>query len=155
MSPTNHSFNQIDICLLAKNQLSDFTELVRLFAEVFETDNFRLPPTAYLRKLLERENFLVFAAFHQQKVIGGLTTYVLQHYYEEKPLAYIYDVAVATEWQRQGIGRMLINAHNGYCRQQGFAEAYVQADQEDDHAIDFYRKTKATEAPVVHFSYYF
>lgn len=155
MSHSNKSINQTDIRLLETDNPASFTDLIWLFAEVFEMDNFKLPPAAYQKKLLEREDFLVFAAFHQQKVIGGLTTYVLHQYYEEKPLAYIYDVAVATDWQRQGIGRMLINAHNDYCRKQGFAEAYVQADLEDDHAIEFYRKTQAAEAPVVQFSYYF
>jgi aminoglycoside 3-N-acetyltransferase I len=81
---------------------------------------------------------------------------VLDQYYSTKPLAYLYDLAVLTEYQRKGVGRKLIEFTNNYCRQEGFKEVFVQADKMDDYALDFYRSTNPTlEEQVVHFSYIF
>lgn len=69
-------------------------------------------------------------------------------------MAYIYDLAVLTEYQRQGVGKQLIEFIKAYCEKQGSEGVFVQADKPDDYAIDFYRKTRpTTEEPVVHFSY--
>ena len=117
--------------------------------------NFVMPDHKYLTDLLKQENFLAVAAKKDHLVIGGLTIYVLQQYYSTKPLAYIYDLAVLTEYQRKGIGQKIINYVTDYCRDKGFEEVYVQADKVDAHAIDFYRKTNPTaEEAVVQFSYH-
>jgi aminoglycoside 3-N-acetyltransferase I len=71
-----------------------------------------------------------------------------------KPLVYIFDLAVQTPLQRQGIGKKLIDAINKFCTEAGMEEVFVQADVIDDYAIDFYRKTKPTaEEDVIHFTY--
>lgn len=73
-----------------------------------------------------------------------------------KPIAHIYDLAVSTSYQRKGIGSKLIAFANEYCKQSGFEEVFVQAEKDDDYAIDFYRSTKpAEELEAVHFSYKF
>ncbi len=128
--------------------------LVKLFGEVFEMKDFSLPQPNYLQNLLERPNFDVFVALDNNHVVGGLTTYVLEQYYSEKPLAYIYDLAVASNLQRQGIGKQLIAEVNAFYTKKGFEEMYVQADKVDAHAVDFYRKTMPTEeVPVINFNY--
>ena len=116
--------------------------------------SFKLPPERHLKSLLRKPGFMAFVAKSGAKVIGGLTAYVLYQYYAEKPLAYIYDLAVKTNLQRQGIGQQLISAINDHCRKQGFEEVFVQADRIDQHAVDFYRKTHPTEEEdVLHFYY--
>jgi aminoglycoside 3-N-acetyltransferase I len=40
-----------------------------------------------------------------------------------------------------------------YCKKNGYEEMFVLADDADDHAIEFYRSTGATEGRVVNFSY--
>lgn len=87
------------------------------------------------------------------KVIGGSTSYTLHQYYSKLPLVYIYDLAVKTKFQRQGIGKMLISGITNYCREIGIEEVFVQADEEDGYAIEFYHSTGATTEKVVHFSY--
>ena len=97
---------------------------------------------------------MVFIASSEDKIVGGLTVYVLEQYYHIKPLAYIYDLAVTASFQRKGIGKKLIDAVNNHCREQGFEEVFVQADKIDDYARDFYRKTRPTnEEDVSHFYY--
>jgi ribosomal protein S18 acetylase RimI-like enzyme len=126
--------------------------LVRLYAEVFETQSFTMPSAGYLQALLEKEHVMFFTALSGGEVVGGLTAYVLPSVYFEKSEIYIYDLAVATEYQRKGIGRQLINALKEYCKEAG-REIFVQADIEDQHAIDFYKATGGRSEDVIHFSY--
>lgn len=146
--------NDLHIKKLSVNNVSCFENLIILFEEVFEMKKFSIPKSEYLRELLAKENFHVFVALKEDSVIGGLTAYTLNQYYSEKPLAYIFDLAVANLWQRQGIGNALIMHTKSYFRQNGYSEVFVQADRVDDYAVDFYRKTNPTEEEdVLHFYY--
>ena len=139
---------------LGKNDISKFIELIRLFEVVFEMKDFSIPDSKHLQTLLNNNDFFVFVALLENRVAGGLTSYVLEQYYWEKPLAYIFDLAVHTDLQRQGIGKKLIAAANEFYKERGFEEVFVQADKVDEYAIDFYRSTKPTEEEqVVHFYY--
>lgn len=143
-----------EIQILKANDMERFQELISVFEIVFEMKNFKRPSDIHLKNLLEKGNFFAVVALHNNQVIGGLTIYVLDQYYSEKPLAYLYDLAVLTDFQRKGIGKELIAFTNLYCKEQGFEEMFVQADKVDDYAIDFYRLTNPTvEGQVVQFSY--
>ncbi len=126
--------------LTGKN-INKFIELIKVFGEVFEIQNFSIPSRKYLQKLLSKTGFDVFIAEKENKIFGGLTAYTLDQYYSERPLAYIYDLAVKKQFQRQGIGRKLINAAAEYYSSKGYEELFVQADKVDDYAVEFYRKT--------------
>ena len=146
--------SEFDIEVVVENDLTKFIHLIHLFERVFEMKNFTLPKAEHLQKLLERNDFFVFVALLNNRVVGGMTTYVLDQYYSEKPLAYIYDLAVETEFQRKGIGRKLIAEANKFFRERGFEEVFVQADKVDEYAVDFYRSTRPDdEEQVVHFYY--
>ena len=139
---------------LSEKDLEGFRQVINMFKDVFEIGSCQVPDSTHLQRLLGKSSFLVFAAIEGDEVVGGLTAHVLDQYYGEKPSAYIYDLAVATNYQRQGIGTKLITEVNNYCRDKGFGEVFVQAEKVDDYAIDFYRSTKPTEeVQAVHFSY--
>jgi ribosomal protein S18 acetylase RimI-like enzyme len=138
---------------LSQNELPLFLELIRLFEDVFEMKDFKMPDEKYLQKLLSSESFFVFVALQENKVVGGLTSYILHQYYSEAPLAYIYDLAVKKELQYKGIGKKLISANNEYCKILGVEAVMVEADEVDGHAIRFYRSTGATGLKTVHFDY--
>lgn len=135
------------------DEINKFKELIGVFEEVFEMKNFHIPNTNYLQKLLEKSDFFVFVASLHNNVVGGLTSYVMDQYYEESPLVYIFDLAVKAEFQRKGIGKMLIKVHNDYCKAKGIETVMVQADEVDDHAIKFYQNTGGTAERVIHFDY--
>ncbi len=147
------SETEIKIKKLEGQDIDEFVRLIELFEEVFEMENFAMPHRVYLREVLSKEGFIALVALAGERVVGGLTAYVLEQYYSEKPLAYIYDLAVEAARQRRGIGKQLIAAFQQYCQEQGFEEIFVQADQEDAHAIDFYRSAGAMEKEVRHFYY--
>jgi aminoglycoside 3-N-acetyltransferase I len=144
----------IKIKRLQKEDINGFLDLVELFSNVFEMEQFSMPNRNHLQTLLDREDFLVFVVILGDKVIGGLTSYVLQQYYSEKPIAYLYDLTIDIEYQRQGIGKQLIREVHSFFKEQGFEELFVQAEKVDQYAIDFYRKTNPSqEDQVLQFSY--
>ena len=143
----------VEIKKLGHYDLNYFKDLIRVFEDVFEMEKFTMPDDDYLQQLLEKDSFLVFVALSEDKVVGGLTAYILQQYYSVRPLVYIYDLAVKTNYQRQGIGSILIAGITNYCRETGMEEVFVQADEEDGYALEFYHSTGATAEKVVHFYY--
>ncbi|XDD46702.1 GNAT family N-acetyltransferase [Leptospira sp. WS39.C2] len=143
----------IEFKKLSTDELDKFVELIRVFEDVFEMKEFRMPNQNYLQTLLSRDDFFVFVAILEGKVIAGLTAYLLRQYYSERPLVYIFDLAVETKWQRKGIGKSLIELINRYCKNEGMEEVFVQADLVDDYALDFYRSTGGLPEDVVHFTY--
>ena len=145
---------KLELQILQSHNLDELKELILLFEDVFEMKNFKLPDETHLRKLLAKENFFAVVAKTNDKIIGGLTIYVLDQYYSHKPLAYIYDLAVLTNYQRKGVGRKLIAFTNQYFKEKGFEEVFVQADEVDNYALDFYRLTNPTEEEKVRHFYY-
>lgn len=142
------------ISVLSKNDLAALQELVQVFENVFEMENFQRPEDSHLQALLAKETFYAVTARIDDNVVGGLTIYVLDQYYSTKPLAYLYDLAVLEIYQRKGIGKKLVAFATDYFKQKGFAEVFVQADKVDAYALDFYRATRPTnEEEVVHFYY--
>lgn len=146
----------MDIEILSDKDINDFSNLIKIFEKVFEWDNFSLPTTTHLQRLLKNESFLVFVAKTNHQLVGGLTVHVLDRYDTEKPSAYIYDIAVLPNYQRKGIGKLLIETLKDYCERNGFSEAFVQAETDDHQAVSFYRTTPNTnELLATHFTYSF
>lgn len=147
--------NDVKVKILEESELEKFVALIGVFEAVFEMKEFRIPDRTHLQVLLsDRANFHVAVALMDNVVVGGLTAYTLRQYYSSRPLVYIYDLAVKSELQRQGIGRRLIDYVRGHFSSLGFEEVFVQADRVDTHAVDFYRKTNPTaEEDVLHFYY--
>jgi len=132
-----------------------FTELIRLFEDVFEMKNLVMPSAIHLQKILSEETFLSFVAVHDNKIVGGLTCYILPAYYVTSSSVYVFDLAVLPAFQRKGIGRMLIESVKEYSKNLGYKEVFLQTEVEDQHAIDFYRATEGFEEQTVLFSYPF
>lgn len=145
---------KLEVKKINEDDLDTFIELIKLFELVFEMKNFKMPEKSHLQNTLAKSNFIAMVAMDDNQVVGGLTTYLLDQYYATKPLAYIYDLAVSVERQRQGIGKKLIDEMTKHARDLGCEEVFVQADKIDQHAVDFYRATPVTaEEDVLHFYY--
>lgn len=144
---------RIEIQKLGSYQTKSFIELLDVFEEVFEMKNFESPSMKHLEELLQKDDFFVFVAIHEGEIIGGLTAYSLTQYYSEAPLVYIYDIAVLKKYQRKGVGKKLILGITDYCKELDVEEIFVQAEDADEHALDFYRSTGALSTKVTHFYY--
>lgn len=143
-----------EIHIIHPDKPEELYTLISLFAEVFEMKKFTPPSMGYLRELLKKDTFLSFVATAEGEIVGGLTAYILDSYYSEKPQVYLYDLGVLPAQQRQGIGRLLITSLKEYCRVRDYAEVFVQADEVDHHAIEFYRSTTPSyEVEAIQFAY--
>ena len=143
----------ITVKQLAENDLQDFKFLIALFNTVFDNVYTSLPEDTYLINLLRQENFLVYAAFKDDKLAGGLTGFVLPAYYGQSASVYLYDFAVGTPFQRTGIGKLLITELKSYCKTRNFKEVFVQTESDETTALLFYRSMGGKETDVRHFTY--
>jgi len=128
-------------------------QLFLLLQQVFDIATITPISKTYAENLLANPDFIAFAAFRKDELAGGLTAYVLPMTYAEYAEVYIYDVAVKPEFQRMGIGKKLLAAIKDYCRQNEIKEIFVQADEADQCALDFYRAMGGIEEKVRHFTY--
>lgn len=142
------------IQVLTDHDIEKFSDLLSVFEIVFEMTPFEKPSHDYLKQLLQKPNFLPVVAVSDQKIIAGMTVYVLDGYYSPSPMAFIYDLAVLPDFQRKGVGKSLIEFIKNYCEKKSFQDVFVFADAVDEYAIDFYRSTKpTTESLAVYFNY--
>ena len=138
---------------LTAADVDKLSELIDVYEVVFEMKDFKKPERAYLQTLLDEKTIIFVVALQNNTVIGGLTAHMLPSTYFAASLVYIFDLAVQTQFQRKGIGRKLLIALQDYCKALGIPEVFVQADLEDQHALDFYRATGGTAESVIHFTY--
>lgn len=143
----------MDIGFIVDN-VNQFKELLDVFAEVFEWNNSKTN-TDYIAGVLENKSFLSLAATVNNKVIGGLTAYILPDYENCKSMIYIYDLGVKTSFQKKGIGKKLIQYLIEYARENDFEEIFVDTEQyNNEDAISFYKKTPFdSEMKVLQYSY--
>jgi aminoglycoside 3-N-acetyltransferase I len=142
----------ISIKRLSKQDILLTKQLILLFRTVFEMKKAKTPGKSYLKELLRKPNFVAYIALYKNTVIGGLTAYELPMVYSEGSEMFIYDIAVKHEFQRNGIGKKLILALQKYCKQHRIKEIFVAANEEDTHALEFYRSAKGKAESVVHFT---
>ena len=115
--------------------------LFAVMAEVFEEDRKPLS-LPYLDYLLSRDDLWIIAAFANSQLIGGITAYTLPLTRTESSELFLYDLAVLPAHQRQGAGTRLVKALRN-----------AAADNEDTHALDFYRAVGGTASPVTFFTF--
>ncbi len=125
-------------------------KLFALLADVFGEERTPLGD-AYLDRLLAREDFWAIAAFSGEEIVGGLTAHTLPLTTAEQAEVVIYDLAVRADVRRRGVGRALIEALRAGARAQGIERVFVAADDEDVHALEFYRALGGVASPVTMF----
>jgi aminoglycoside 3-N-acetyltransferase I len=92
----------------------------------------------------------VLVALLGQEVVGGLVAYELDKFERMRRELYIYDLAVAEVYRRQGIATALIQCLREIADRRGAWVVYVQADYGDEPAIALYEKV-GTREEVLHF----
>ncbi len=143
----------IQILRLQHSDVPLFQDLLILLNEVFECDDQKQPSENYLKSLLDKEDFVAFVLLVDNKVMGGLTAYILAKYYTEGSELYIYDLAIDPEMQRQGLATQLLEEVKKYCKTQDIHSMFVDAQEEDLHALEFYRITGGKGEKVLLFNY--
>lgn len=115
-----------------------FCDLAELFNEVFETQN--AVSIDNIQHLLNNPTFICIVAVQNHEAIGGVTAYELLLYDKPESAMYVYDLAVRNIYQRNGIGSGLMFELFSECRKKGIQELFVQTEDADIHAVNFYKK---------------
>lgn len=147
MTTTVHRLGAGDVSLMES--------VCTMFGEAFHDMQMyasKRPGAAYLQSLLARDTFIALAALAGGRVAGALVAYELIKFEQERSEIYIYDLAVAAPWRRQGVATALIRALQALAAERGAYVIFVQADtlEEDQPAIALYEKLGAREE-VLHF----
>ncbi len=127
-------------------------QLFSLMAKIFEEPQQTLSEN-YIQRLLQSKNFWAIAAFKGDELLGGLTAHTLPMTRSESVEIFVYDIAVQPSHQRQGVGKALVLALLTSAKHDGVKVVFVSADNEDKHAIEFYKAVGGTPAPVTFFTF--
>ena len=128
---------------LTRRDAALMNALLTTFGEAFgdtETYGAARPGAAYLQRLLGGDHFIALAAMKDGSVVGGLAAYELQKFEQERSEIYIYDLAVAEAYRREGIATALIQYLKQIAATRGADVIFVQADPGDAPAIALYSK---------------
>jgi len=142
----------VTIARLKTGDRAKARELFEMMAHVFEEAREPLSD-AYADRLLAREDFWALAAFEGNAIVGGLTAHVLPMTKAETSELFIYDIAVSKNHQRKGVGLALMAELRRLATLSGIKVWFVPADNEDSHALDFYRKVGGTPSAVTFFTF--
>lgn len=123
-----------------------------MMADVFSEECEQLTD-GYLDRLLSREDFWAIAAFVGDDIVGGITAHTLPMTRTESSEIFIYDIAVRGDRQRKGVGRHLVTALREAAGEMGIRDVFVPADNDDVHALDFYRALGGVPSPVTFFTF--
>jgi aminoglycoside 3-N-acetyltransferase I len=129
-----------------------FAMMVAVFDEEGDPDAQPLDE-ADVRALLLRDDFWAVVAIEDEEVVGGLTAHALPMTRSRSTELFLYDLAVRADRQRRGIGRALVTETLSLARAVGIHTAFVPADDEDTHALDFYRALGGAPSPVTIFTF--
>lgn len=142
--------------LLSAGDASKVDELMRMFAEAFEdsaTYSPKRPEASYTERLLSNpRNIVIGASTEEGTIVGGIVAYELQKFEQERSEIYLYDLAVAPAYRRQGIASQLIAELQSLAKERNAHVIFVQADNEDVGAVALYTKLATSiEGEVTHF----
>ena len=137
---------------LGAGDLSLARATFNLMAEVFETDAVD-DRDAHLAGLLRSPHFWAFSATIDGRVVGGLTGYTLPMARTNARELFVYDLAVHPAYQRRGVATRLMSAARQAANVEGIDDIFVIAENEDAHALAFYRALGMIETPTTMFAY--
>lgn len=138
---------------LGSSDIGLLRALNEMFGEAFgEYETYTEAPASddYLSGVLSKEHVMVLVAVVTDHVVGGLVAYELDKLERQRREFYIYDLAVALGYRRQGIATALIESLREIAVRRGAWVVYVQADYGDDAAVALYEKLGVREE-VMHF----
>ena len=127
-------------------------KLFSTMAEVFEEEHDPLSDE-YVAQLLARDPLWILAATLDEEIVGGLTAHTLPMTRSESREIFIYDIAIRADHQRRGVGRLLMSHLARIAGDAGIHDLFVPADDEDAHALEFYRALGGVASPVTFFTF--
>lgn len=135
------------ISCVVLHDTSHLKTLSSIFGHVFETE-------AGVSETASQNlgpHLCAIGAMNDKDLVGGLVAYELPLINGPKEM-YLYDIAVLPDFQRQGIGTMLIEGLKAEAKRRGVSTIFVEAEADDVGAVAFYRTLNCEEIAVNHFN---
>jgi aminoglycoside 3-N-acetyltransferase I len=107
----------------------------------------------YLREILSRPDLWAVVAVSGDEPVGAVTAHVLPMTRAQTAELFVYDLAVRPDWQRRGVGRALLDHLITSVDPARISSVFVPADNDDTHALDFYRAVGGTAEDVTIFTF--
>jgi len=121
---------------------ADLPEVLRLYAQP-ALDNGEVLALPEAERLFERitrnPNHKIYVAVCEGSVVGTFALLVMENLaHMGTPSAVIEDVAVDPEWQRRGVGRLMMQHALQLCGEQGCYKAALSSNLKREQAHAFY-----------------
>ena len=113
-------------------KLSDYSSISGLFEEILTDDCFEETIEAFGRQL-SWDSDLVLVAEKHQCIVGVIIGTI------DNNKGYYYRILVAPAYQRQGIGKQLVEALKIRFEQRKVAKIYISADEHNEYAIPLFQ----------------
>jgi aminoglycoside 3-N-acetyltransferase I len=143
-------------CLrLRAEDITLLKQLRNVYATVFAEQEKYVPSPSddYLNSILSDKHCVhVVAISPDDRVIGGLSAYILPKIEQKVSEIYLYDLAVLEEHRRRGVATRLIEELKNSGADVGAKVIFVQADNVDSPAVALYEKLcESKETDISHF----
>jgi ribosomal protein S18 acetylase RimI-like enzyme len=92
--------------------------------------------------LADENNYLI-AAYVEDKLAGFVWAVRMQRLDQNRAMMFIFSIDVLPEYQRQGIGRALINELKKVCQQGNYLEMFVVTNDSTPAGVALYEATGA------------
>lgn len=125
---------------------------LNVMARVFEADAVD-DRDSHLADLLRSPHFWAFTATIESRVVGGLTAYSLPMARNRARELFIYDLAVDAAYRRRGVATRLMTAARRSANIEGIDVIFLVAENDDAHALAFYRALGMNETPTTYFAF--
>lgn len=127
-------------------------KLFLLFSRVLEEPSEPLS-VAYTQRLLSEPRFWALTLTEDDELHGGITAWTLSLTRRKSSELFVYDVAVHPDYQGNGYGRAQVEELRRMAAGEDTRVLFVPADNDDQHALDFYRAIGGDPAPVTIFTF--
>ena len=97
-----------------------------------------------LDSILHNEDYNTLVAYDDGQIVGFVGTRVGPLYESDQPYGQIMALAVATDYQRRGVGRQLVQAAESMLIESGAGVAVVTSANHRADAHAFYEKSRYT-----------
>ncbi|MFB9325778.1 GNAT family N-acetyltransferase [Paenibacillus aurantiacus] len=112
-------------------QLSDYRPVTQLLETVLSEECYELTMEAFARQL-SWDSELVLVAVEEDEIIGMIIGTI------DNNRGYYYRIAVHPDYQRQGVGKKLIQSLRGRFEQRNVAKILITADEHNEPILSLY-----------------
>lgn len=140
----------MNIPKIDRAKAADIAQILPLLDTLFALEeDFEFKPAnvarALKRILDDGERSCLLVARSDERIVGMCSVQLVISTAEGTYSAWVEDVIVDSTWRGQGVGSLLLEGLEQWCRDNGATRMQLVADRNNDNALGFYRHTGWSE----------